>query len=87
MRDHVGKTFDVGERKAMTLVDIGAAGAVFCSNGKTLDNFVSKKNADCVFVGNRDEREITAAAVSTAAARRRKSRRRKNRKQQRTRRN
>ena len=91
-KDDVGKTFDVpvGEAKrVMTLVDVGNLGAVFCANGKTFDDFVLKKDEDCIFIGKRDEREIAVTAMgAAAAARRRKSRRRRgNRKLRRTRRN
>jgi len=89
--DHVGKTFDVpvdGEtKKVMTLVDVGRMSAVFCSNGKTFENFVNKGDKDCISIDKRDEREIAFASVGVAAARRRKSRRRRNRNMRRTRRN
>lgn len=90
-KDDVGKTFDVpvGEsKKVMTLVNVGNLGAVFCGNDKTFEDFVSKGDKDCIFIGKRDEREIAVTSVSAAAARRRKSRRRRgNRKLRRTRRN
>ena len=90
-KDDVGKTFDVpvdGETKrGMTLVNKGNLGAVFCSNGKTFENFTLKGDKDCVFISNRDQREIAVASVGVAAARRRKSRRRRNRNMRRTRRN